>query len=423
MKFNNKTIYVILRNKIIGIDSILPTCMEMHSRCGYRFNFISFESATYQYIMNDNIVIRDAINSIGKIELLSPDRYKLHYMSKIFFIFYFLKIAFYMVIKNNHIMHSAHLHVKPLVWIRWLFKKSNIIFMEKKSYGMDSEIDFTSLKNHDLKFIYNKRSTHDKFYKNNIDMFSHPPLLYAGTLIGYDKKWNYFKHPLANGLKNIVLKDMRNNSGWIDFINNNAHNYISREIPEYNFESKGILVFLATRITRETDSCALNEFVEALRLLSKYTETFPLFIKLHTFSDIYFINDLINIAMGDKEKKRCVFTKLHPAVLATKAVISAFSNSGTLMKEFSELGTPVVNLQINKGVLQPSYLESSIELSKESLEKRYRIREIFSDYTFSDVHSFDKFMKTVVKSSRKLDSESYLVNSVKNVTNAELCIF
>ena len=87
MKNTKKIVYVILPNKIIGIDSILPLCMEMHGRCGYRFNFIFLEFETYEFIMKNNTVLADAINYIGKVDFISSSRFKSRYISKLFFIF------------------------------------------------------------------------------------------------------------------------------------------------------------------------------------------------------------------------------------------------------------------------------------------------------------------------------------------------
>ena len=424
MKVDNKVIYVILRNKIIGIDSILPTCVEIHGRCGYMFNFISLDYSTYKYIMEDNIVLRDAIHSIGKIELLSSDRYKSRYISKLFFIFYFVKVMFNIAVRNDYIMHSAHLHVNPFVWVRWLFKKSNIIFMEKQSFGIEKAIDFTNVKNRDLKFLYNKRLTYDEISKYGIDIYSHPPLLYAGVLIGYDKRWNYFKHPTASRLKKIVLKDMRSNRYWISFIKKNAHKYIESEMPVGDFKSGNILVFIATRITRTTDINAIEEFVGALNVLFKYTHIFPLFIKLHTYSDIEFVNELLSISLGSVSDVKYVITTLHPEVLATRSVISVFANEGTIMEEFSVLRVPVVDLQIYENILPPFCLESSINLSEGDLTRRYNEREKFSDYTFTDAKDFDKFMEGIVDTSYSLDdTKIFISDSKKNMSNLWSCDF
>ena len=51
--YNGRVIYVILRNKIVGIDSVLSSCMNIHGKCGYVFNFICLDSATYKNIIED----------------------------------------------------------------------------------------------------------------------------------------------------------------------------------------------------------------------------------------------------------------------------------------------------------------------------------------------------------------------------------
>ena len=192
MRSNRKTVYVLLRNKIIGIDSILPLCMEINGKFGYKFNFISFEYETYKYIVKDNVVIKDMINSIGKIDFVSLKKYKSRYLSMLFVVFYFIKVIINVAATNGYIMHSAHLHIKPLMWIRWFFKKSNIIFVEKKIHGGSKGINFTNFKKKSLTKIYGSRLTNDEIHEFGIDIYSHPPLLYAGTLIGYNENWNYF---------------------------------------------------------------------------------------------------------------------------------------------------------------------------------------------------------------------------------------
>jgi len=418
----NKIVYVFLRDKIVGIDSILPFCMEIHGRCGYVVNFISFELETYKNIMGENIVIKDAINSIGRIDYVSSDRYKSKIISRLFIIYYLIKVIFNVSVKGSYIVHSDHFHVKPFVWIRWLFKKKNIIFMEKKSFNIKINNEDINSENQNLDVVYKNRMTYDEISEYGIEMYLKPPLLYAGKLIGHDKDWNYFKHPSAAKLKKIVFNDIRKNRYWIEFINKHSNKYIENEMPLVEFESGKILVFIATRITRTTDLDALIEFAGALKSLSKYTCTFPLFIKLHTYSDVEFINELFDLTIGEKNRERCVFTKLHPVVLATRATASVFANEGSIMNEFSKFKIPVIDLQIHEDILLKSHLSLSTKLSGDKLIKRYEARRIISDYIFTDAGSFDKFMEKMVKSSFKLNDINTIVDaSNDNVPNTVLC--
>jgi len=415
MKNTKKIVYVILPNKIIGIDSILPLCMEMHGRCGYRFNFIFLEFETYEFIMKNNTVLADAINYIGKVDFISSSRFKSRYISKLFFIFYFLKVIFNVSIKNNYVMHIRHFHSKPFVWIRWLFKKSNVIFTEKRSFGLRVEKDFSDVRNHSPELVYSARLTDSEISKYNIDMYSHQPLLYAGRLIGYDDEWNYFKHPKASKLKKIVLKDIRKNKYWIDFMNEYIVNYFNKEKHSKYLEGNNIITFIATRIKRTSDPYIINEFVGALKALSKYMHTFPLYIKLHIFSNIEFINELIDISLGVNNRNVYTITTLHPMVLATKSLVSVFANEGTVMGEFSALGVPVVNLQIYEDVLPPSYFDSARKLDISELTRRNKARKDGSDCTFTSAKDFDGFMERLVNSSFSLSSTRVISSSSKDL--------
>lgn len=403
---SKKIIHVILRNKIIGIDSILPLCMEINGKCGYDFNFISLDKATFRFIMEDNIVLRDAIKYIGKIELVSSDKYKSRYMSKIFFFYFFLKVILGVSIRNDYVIHSAHLHSKPFIWIRRLFKRKNVIFSEASSFGATKVIDFTNVNKDNLKSVYSKRLSYDEIIKYGIDMHFNPPLLYAGILVGFDKKWNYFKHPEARKLKKMVFKNLRRRGFWIDFTNKHANKYIKDEMPICYPENSNILVFIATRIHRNIDYYCITEFFGALKALSKYMHNFPLFIKLHTFSDIDFINELLDIALGSENSTRYVITTLHPAVLSTRAMVSVFANAGSIMQEFLELGTPVIDLQIYEYTLPDSYFRLSEIIPKDKLKARYKNRKKFSDYTFSNTEDFNKFMCGVISADASEDTSS-----------------
>jgi hypothetical protein len=312
-------------------------------------------------------------------------------------------------------MHIRHFHSKPFVWIRWLFKKSNVIFTEKRSFGLRVEKDFSDVRNHSPELVYSARLTDSEISKYNIDMYSHQPLLYAGRLIGYDDEWNYFKHPKASKLKKIVLKDIRKNKYWIDFMNEYIVNYFNKEKHSKYLEGNNIITFIATRIKRTSDPYIINEFVGALKALSKYMHTFPLYIKLHIFSNIEFINELIDISLGVNNRNVYTITTLHPMVLATKSLVSVFANEGTVMGEFSALGVPVVNLQIYEDVLPPSYFDSARKLDISELTRRNKARKDGSDCTFTSAKDFDGFMERLVNSSFSLSSTRVISSSSKDL--------
>ena len=225
-----------------------------------------------------------------------------------------------------------------------------------------------------------------------------------------------FKHPDADKSKKIIFNSGYSGEYLVDFINNNADNYINNQIPCESFESTSILVFIATRITRHSDSKLVNEFVGALKSLSKYLHIFPLFIKLHTFSDTEFIDELIKISLGGDNSNRYVITTLHPMVLARKAIISVFANDGTIMGQFSELNVPVINLQIYENILTYAHLKACIDISDVELKHRYERRKLYSDYTFDNVKEFDSYMKQFIDDQSSMNITRCIhASSQKNV--------
>ncbi len=62
-------IHVFLKNKLITLDSIIPFCMQLHMKCGIKFNFIIFDLESYRAIVEDNIVLNDVINKIGELNV------------------------------------------------------------------------------------------------------------------------------------------------------------------------------------------------------------------------------------------------------------------------------------------------------------------------------------------------------------------
>ena len=130
-----KHIYVLLRNKIIGVDSVITMCMQIHKDCDCEFTFMLFEHEAFKVIKKDNIVLSDAINKIGSLVSLSSKRHRCKVFSKIHAVFFIIKMIVKINYKNSLIMHSGGLHVKPLNFITKFIPLKRIIFHERSSYG------------------------------------------------------------------------------------------------------------------------------------------------------------------------------------------------------------------------------------------------------------------------------------------------
>jgi hypothetical protein len=341
-----KHIYVLLRNKIIGIDSIIPLCMQLHKECNFRFTFLLFHDESYAVIKNDNIVLFDAMNIIGEFVSLSSHRYKYKIISKVVALFEIVKIIFNTSFNNSYVMHSGALHVKPLNFIVKFLPIKRIIFHEKSPYGLEhTYFKRKSLYNNAPErpeSLYQSRQTQDIFDKHNI---GGQPVLYAGILIGYDKLWNYFKHAKAISAKQIVFNDSRNASAWVDFVTNSSPDYIDKELEDNNLSAninKHIIVVFVGRLQLDQSGKFVESFIQMINQISTIVgDKLPIFIKPHIFSDLVFIEKCISEGIGSN-KMNYIFTRLHPSVLASRAVIAFFANHSTVINEISNLKVPVI---------------------------------------------------------------------------------
>jgi hypothetical protein len=390
---DRKHMYVLLRNKIIGVDSVIPLCMQLHKDCNFTFTFILFEHGSFVAIKNDNIVLSDAINTIG--ELISLDTSK---KSRIAVMYSILKMILNINYRNSFFMHSGGLNVKPLIYIAKFMSAKKIVFHERRTNGLRSgpysAIDYPER-------FYSRRQTKYEYDKDNIGS---PPILNGEILIGYDKLWNYFRHPQAVNAKRIIFNDSRNGSAWIDFIKNNSAGYIDNEIND-NFpdqKNKNIIIVFVGRLQLTT-----SEYVKSfIQMISEISENigdkFPVFIKPHIYSDLEFLKECIHEGVGNK-KMEYVVTKLHPSVLASRATMSFFIGNSNVISEISNLKVPVIQCLYGFND-EDIYHKKSEKLSKVSEKTNFVMTKVGDlSAVIKELTSVDKPPVIYRKRKEKLD--------------------
>ena len=325
-----KKIYVFLKNKLIGIDSVIPLCLQLNRECNCSFTFVLFHGETFDAIVNDNTVLIDAINSVGTIVNLSSARYKYKFLSKIYAISYLIKTIYGVNYSKNYLMHFGALHEKPLNKIANYYKLKRVILCEPTSYG-----PWITTGN-----IFNNRETQDVF--NNSELYK-SPVLNAGVLIGYDKLWNYFKHTKAIDTHQIIFDNARNGSAWVDFIKKRSSDYIDNELNDNNLPShnKIIIVFIG-RLQLDKTGNFIDSFVKMINEIAKNVgNKIPVFIKPHIFSDLDFLEECILKGIAGYNMTY-ILTKLHPSVLSSRAVMAFFVGASTVINEIANLKVPIV---------------------------------------------------------------------------------
>mgnify|MGYP006445674321 FL=1 len=107
-----KIIFIFLKNKIISLDSIIPFAMEVHNKCNIDFIFVAFEKGTYDAIRNDNVVLNDAIESIGSLIYIYRAEFKNTFVKKIALLLNILLISIQIRIKDGYVLHFGGLNEK-----------------------------------------------------------------------------------------------------------------------------------------------------------------------------------------------------------------------------------------------------------------------------------------------------------------------
>ena len=304
-----RNIYVFLKNKIISLDIIIPFCLEVNKQCNIKFIFVVRDLDTYKSIVNNNIVLRDAMNSIGKIIHLSKNRYKLQLVSKIFTLIYMFYVVFRINIKKDYLIHFGLFNVKPFSLFCSLLDKKHVILSSTSSYGIDDNV------------------------KHNF--------LCAGMLIGYSNSWLCLKHDSAVNVPKIILKKSRNLPSWINFIKERSDMYINLELEKNMLSSNRIIVFPIGKLNLDITMRHSRSFIKTLNKLAQYSKKYPIFIKPAIYTNLDYVKKLINDAEDDI-KINYIFTKLHPAVLASRAIASVFVNKATIINEMHNLQVPVI---------------------------------------------------------------------------------
>jgi hypothetical protein len=335
--------HVFLKNKLISLDSIIPFCMQLHEKCGVEFNFIIFDKVSYETIINNNIVFGDLIARLGKITNLGSNGYKHKYIRKLYSILFLLRVWIRSIFMGDILLHFGLLDEKIFKGFARFIKRKKIILVESNSNGRyEQEFKNAILRSDNIDYYQ------FRLKNSNIKLTERQKSKYmrAGRLLGFDKEWNYFKHPNAHQSKKIIYSHPKKSSAWVDFLVNNSENYIAKEINEVKVKNK-IVVFILGHIGHQNDERKelhfKKNFIDTLVAITTIIPENKIFIKPHTYADIELIERYISDANKVSEGNiNYVITKLHPMVLASSAIFSVFNNNSTVIKEYFDVKLPVI---------------------------------------------------------------------------------
>ena len=295
----NKNNIVFVKNKLITVDTILPILIELKTNYNSSSDIVVFDELAHKAI-NENIVIKDAIDYVGKeIFITKGIKNKIH--RRIYLIKGMFLIVLRLIFAEN-IFHFGALDRYPLKALGILFRK-NVYRFPGNAYN----------------FKYSKYSKH----------YGNKPKSYRNTgnnCILFDNTSDFCKD--SRFVFNITPP--RKRKAWVEYIRGRSSLYLNRLHSGINFEN-GCFVIATGVPNSDSPSRKLEDpindskrlFIETINVLELYSNTIPILIKPHPLSDINLIRSLI------ANKNNMFITYLHPTLLAMHArafIANQFSN-------------------------------------------------------------------------------------------------
>jgi hypothetical protein len=307
-----QNIIVIVKNKLITIDTVLPVLIEMKEKYGIDSTIVVNDELAHKGI-KENVVIRDAVNYVGK-EIYVGDISENKIIRKSVKIGWLVVLLFKMFF-GVKILHFGTLEVFPYSILNKLFRR-NIFLLQSSSYSYYGG-DFNSLLERSSPIV-KPISGNVVLFNDNISAFS---------LMDYD-------HNVYN------FGGTRIRKSWFDYVNARSDFYFS--LYHNNVDtSRGCIVLILAFFGKMEK---INDPYDGYRILFKKTigalqsikGDIPVLLKPHVFTDMNIVNNEI------QDKNGFYITYLHPSVLATRAKFFVCNLYSTTMADAKSFGVKTI---------------------------------------------------------------------------------
>ena len=303
----SKEIIVIVKNKLMSTDTVIPILVELKEKYDISSLIIVNDEVANKGI-NDNIVLRDAITFVGKKIYTghSSSNKIVNKMTKIiWFVFLFYRLSI-----GTKVLHFGIFDCRPYSFLAKIFSY-NLYFLQSDSFkhsyekfdrlvGQNPVVNIPNSKNI---VAFNDGMSHIGVLTNNHKLF-----MFGGTRTRYS---------------------------WLNYIKKRSDNYFSDYHGDIDL-SNGCVVLILSYFgflpsKRNADSMEVL-FKKTVEVLSGLCGNVPVLLKPHVFTDLEVVHKIIG------EKKGFYITYLHPTVLATKAKVFICNSYSTTMADAKSMG-------------------------------------------------------------------------------------
>jgi hypothetical protein len=351
---NTKDILVIVKNKLMSTDTVLPILIELKEKYNISSIVVVNDKLAHEGI-NKNVVIRDAINYVG-VELytgVNSSSKIARKLSKIGFLFFLL----FKLIKGVKVLHFGIFNVFPFSVIGKVFNE-NLYFLQSSSFEHSYE-RFNEI-------IGRNPSTVTPISRN---------------IVAFNDGMRHLEAVNENH-KIFIFGSTRTRESWRSYINERSDNYFYQYHDGVD-TSNGCIVFILAyfgelnlmRMPYESLTILLKNTID---VLDEVRGDLPVFLKPHVFTDLSIVDKAI-YGLNDFH-----VTYLHPSVLASKAKVFICNTYSTTMADAKSLGVKTVEYS--------DYKKEAIELSG----GRSTGHEYIDEFINNDKDEFKKVIKSIL---------------------------
>jgi hypothetical protein len=356
-------IAIFLNNKLISCDTIVPVLLEVRERSRQSIGFYTTDPVSFDAI-RQNIVLSDAIDSVGALHLLGRRRKGVlaWIQGRFSLAFTLLTLIAMSWLGRVRFIHFRALNEGPLRILRRLNLK-NTFFCQSNSFPKSE--------------LVTRIDDLGGARKRN----ENPPS--SGSVVGFAPESQIFDTEMARQAHRFVFTTPRLRKPWLDFVRANEQKYFNAAFREASIpDSPEILVYMLGYLKKidfmRSEESPVRLFRETLATLVEVAGDRPIFIKPHIISDI----DLVRSEVARFPEATIVITHLHPSILATRAKVFVSNYFSTTQADAHCLGVPTVEfadysdeaLEVTDGgSMYPQFIDYFIQ------DDPQKLREVLRD--------------------------------------------
>jgi hypothetical protein len=319
-------ILVFLNNKLVTADTIVPLMLEVKKAIPWRkISFYCADQTTYE-ILKKNMVLSDAIDSIGELTNLgSPSRSMMGRIKGSWAkLQMFARTLLVLACRSRiHLVHFRALNEFPFSFLAKL-NWNRTVFMESTCWG------------------YSKLMIEDVGNRHGTRRWtSKPPQ--GGVVVGFGREWPHFNNTNLDGRRTILMRSTHFAPAWLDFVSKSARRYLKPVLSANGWspDSKIIVYILGTfgklDFLRSSDTMKRLLF-DTLDALQEHSSQFPVILKPHAITD----RKALSEALADRPKSQFVVSDIHPMVLGQQALCFIANYVSLTFGDARALGVPTI---------------------------------------------------------------------------------